>query len=67
MTHRTLILRVERTDGLKEVTSFARGFLVAESTVCLRFSPPGVLFTGAGLNMEARVGFALCGIIYMCH
>lgn len=64
MTHRTLILRVERTDGLNGASSFSAGLfggaLLAESKVFLRFSSAALLFTGTGLNMEAR--FAFCKI-----
>ncbi len=65
-THRTLILRVERTDGLNGASSFPAGLfggaLLAESKVCLRLSSAALLFAGTGLNMEVRLGFAFCTI-----
>lgn len=61
-THRTLILRMERTDGLNGGSSSPADLfgeaLLADSIVCLCFSSAGFLFTGGGLNMEDR--FALC-------
>ena len=60
-THRTLILRVERTVGLNRASSFPAGFfggaLLAESKVCLRLSSAALLLTTMGLNMDARVAF----------
>lgn len=59
-THRTLILRMERMEGLNAASSFPAGFggaLVADSIVFLRLSSAALLL-GAGLIREARV--ALC-------
>lgn len=58
-SHRTLILRVERTDGLNGASSFPAGLfggaLLAESKACLRLSSAALLFAGTGLNMEVRL------------
>lgn len=60
-THRTLILRVEMTDGLKAAFSspaalFREAFF-ADSIVCLRLSSAALLVAGAGLNNDTRVAF----------
>lgn len=55
-THRTLILRVEMTDGLKAAALFGEAFF-ADSRVCLRLSSAAPLVAGAGLNNDTRVAF----------
>lgn len=60
-THRTLILRVEMTDGLKAAVSFPAALFgeafFADSIVCLRLSSATLSVAGAGLNNDTRVAF----------
>lgn len=60
-THRTLILRVEMTDGLKAAVSFPAALFgeafFADSRVCLRLSSAALLVAGAGLNDDTQVAF----------
>lgn len=63
MTYRTLILRVESTDGVNGASFFPTGLfgaLLPECKVCLHFVSASLLFTGTGLNIEARLWFAFC-------
>ena len=59
-THRTLSLRVERTEGLNAAffspAGLFRGALAAGSAVCLRFSSAALLL-GTGLSREAGLAF----------
>lgn len=61
-THRTLILRVERTDGLNGASpspgGLFAGALLAEGNV--RLSAAGLVSTETGLNREVRLQLAFC-------
>lgn len=59
-SHRTLILRVERTVGLNATLSSWAGLPLAWWWVYLRLSVAGLLSTDAGLNRETRLTFDLC-------
>lgn len=63
VTYRTLILRVESTDGMNGASSFPAGLFggaLPESKACRRFASVSFLLTGIGLTMEVRLQFAFC-------
>lgn len=65
-SYRTLILRVERTDGLNGTSALFAAFsarvLPDDIIDFLHLSSDTILLTGAGLNSDVRLWLAFCRI-----